>query len=1305
DLGSESGSAYVYERDAGGPNAWGQVAKLTASDGAAADNFGCSVSVAGDVALVGAFGDDSRKGSAYMFERNAGGTNAWGQVAKLTAADGAVNDCFGVSVSVAGDVALVGAPWDDDLGTNSGSAYVFERNAGGTNAWGQVAKLTAADGTESNEFGISVSVAGDVALVGAFGDDSFKGSAYVFERNAGGTNAWGQVAKLIASDGAAGDYLGVSVSVAGNLALVGASFDDDLGSESGSAYVYERNAGGTNAWGQVRKLTASDGVAGDYFGWSVSVAGDVALVGAYRDDNLGAIGSDFGSVYVYERNAGGTNAWAQVAQLIASDYADSDFFGQSVSVAGDVALVGSYRDDDHGGQSGSAYVFEGLLYAPLMLLLGTNGAPITNGAAADAGNGTLYPGAVWPGQSVTNTFGITNSGQYILTIGSVSTSGAGAAHFTVAGLPPAVEPGAVSNFTVTFAPTVGGGAQTAQVTFVNSSTNTPYILNLVGTSVNAQIAVLGTNGAGVASGEGATTAKGTHFGALLWGQALTNTFRITNGGQDVLTITGLVTSGPQASAFSVLAWPATVTPGGVSNFSVTFGPSSGGTFVAQIGIAHNSTGASYAVNLYGTGAKHDQAIANFTPTNGSVFATTSKVVLAATASSGLPISFSVTSGSGTLSGGTNLTFTGSGAVSLVARQTGNTSWNAAPSVTQTIAVVKVNQTISFAAIPDQLATNSVRLNATASSGLPVSFGVASGPGELAGGTDLTFTDSGSVSLVASQAGNALWNAAPDVTRTFALAKVNQTITFGAIQDQMATNVVQLSATASSGLPVSFGVASGPGELAGGTNLTFTGSGVVSLMASQSGNALWNAAPDVTITIAVNKAQQAALTFNPTSPQTYNTTNVLSASGGSGTGAISYAVESGPGQLVGGNNLWMASGTGTVTVIATKAADALFNGLAVTAQVIAAKASQTISFPPLQDQSVTGTVGLVATASSGLSVSFDVASGPGSLASGTNLSFTGTGLVLVAASQTGDANWSAAVPVVNVVKVGAFSQAGNDYDGDGQSDLAIFDSNTGYWYVRSVSGTAIAWAIQWGWPGAKAVEGDYEGDGVCDMAVFDGNTGYWYIRTVSGEALTWATGWGWPGAIPVSGDYDDDGLSDMAVFDNNTGSWYIRSVAGELLAWSVSWGWPGAIPVPGDFDGDGPSDLAVFDSNTGYWFIRTLSGTTLAWAVPWGWPGAVPVSGDYDGDGVADIAVFDGNTGYWYIRTVNGTTLGWAMAWGWPGGVPVPGDFDGDGISDLALFDGNTGYWYIRTMSGTTLVWSVGWGWPGAIPVGSLHSYY
>jgi hypothetical protein len=279
-----------------------------------------------------------------------------------------------------------------------------------------------------------------------------------------------------------------------------------------------------------------------------------------------------------------------------------------------------------------------------------------------------------------------------------------------------------------------------------------------------------------------------------------------------------------------------------------------------------------------------------------------------------------------------------------------------------------------------------------------------------------------------------------------------------------------------------------------------------------------------------------------------------------------------------------------------------------------------------------------------------------------------------------------------------SAAPNDYDGDGKSDLAVFDNNTGNWYILRVNGTLLLWGQPWGWPGANPKAGDYNGDGLADLAVFDNHTGYWYVQDMNGATVLWALPWGWPGANPVPGDYDGDYVSDLAVFDNNTGYWYILRTDNTVILWQRPWGWPGAVPVAGDYDGDGKSDLAVFDSNTGHWYIQAVDGTVLLWGLAWGWPGAWPVPGDYDNDGKGDLAVFDTNTGFWYILRTDGSLILWQFGWGWPGAVPVAGDYDGDGRSDLAVFDNNTGYWYIITVQGTQLAWALAWGWPGAVPI-------
>ena len=336
----KSGSVYVFEKGSGG--AWSQT-KLTASDIAFNDAFGRSVSVSGARAIAGAQGANDDKGAAYVFERSSGGT--WSQVSKLTASDGAASDAFGHSVAVSGSRAIVGAPRDDDGGSSSGTAYVFERNSGGT--WAQT-KLTASDAAADDLFGVSVSVSGARAIVGAIRDDdngSNSGAAYVFERGSEGT--WAQT-KLTASDGAENDAFGQGVSVSGDIAVVGAVGDSDNGTRAGAAYVFERSSGGT--WLEVSKLAASDAADRDTFGQSVSVSGNRIIVGAETNGDNGAVS---GSAYMFERNSDGT--WSETAKILAADGAAGDTFGNSVAISGGTAFIGAVGDDNG---RGSAYVYE-----------------------------------------------------------------------------------------------------------------------------------------------------------------------------------------------------------------------------------------------------------------------------------------------------------------------------------------------------------------------------------------------------------------------------------------------------------------------------------------------------------------------------------------------------------------------------------------------------------------------------------------------------------------------------------------------------------------------------------------------------------------------------------------------------------------------------------------------------------------------------------------------------------------------------------------------------------------------------------
>lgn len=347
-INQAQGSAYVLERNQGGANKWGLVKILLASGGAANDRFGSAVTISGDKIAVGApLGDvdaNPNQGAVYLFERNAGGANNWGEIKKLTAADGAAQEEFGNALDISGSTIVVGKYKEAG---NEGAAYIFERDAGGASNWGEVKKLTIDSQQFSRRFGFSVAVDGNFVAVGSPADFivqptiSATGAAYVFERNRGGANNWGLVKRLLAADGADLDSFGYSVAVGNGSLIVGAPAADlGANADQGAAYIFSADSGGANNWGQVRKINAADGAADDFFASSVSISGETAFVGAPSDDAGANVNQ--GSAYIFERGAGGANNWGQVRKLTAADGAANDFFGHAVAVNGDDFLIGAY---------------------------------------------------------------------------------------------------------------------------------------------------------------------------------------------------------------------------------------------------------------------------------------------------------------------------------------------------------------------------------------------------------------------------------------------------------------------------------------------------------------------------------------------------------------------------------------------------------------------------------------------------------------------------------------------------------------------------------------------------------------------------------------------------------------------------------------------------------------------------------------------------------------------------------------------------------------------------------------------------
>jgi len=344
DNGSDSGSAYVFERRGSG---WIQLAKLTASDGESDDYFGTAVSISGDYAIVGARGGrfiGLSSGSAYIFEKPVGGWVDMTETAKLTASDRRLYDNFGNAVSISGDYAIVGARGGSVNGISSGEAYLFEKPVGGWVDMTETAKLAASDYGSLDYFGNAVSISGDYAIVGAYGDDDngfSSGSTYLFEKPVGGWVDMTETAKLTASDGASGDDFGTAVSISGDYAIVGAQ-----GQYSKRAYIFKKPVGGWVDMTETAKLTASDGASGDDFGTAVSISGDYAIVGAQGQYSQRA--------YIFKKPVGG---WANMTETKKLTALLGDSFGTAVSISRDYAIVGASGDDDNGTNSGSAYIY------------------------------------------------------------------------------------------------------------------------------------------------------------------------------------------------------------------------------------------------------------------------------------------------------------------------------------------------------------------------------------------------------------------------------------------------------------------------------------------------------------------------------------------------------------------------------------------------------------------------------------------------------------------------------------------------------------------------------------------------------------------------------------------------------------------------------------------------------------------------------------------------------------------------------------------------------------------------------------
>ena len=365
---SDAGAAYIFHRT--GTSTWDAGTKITAPDAQVGDYFGCSVSISGDYAIVGAYGESGGAGdpkpyagAAYIFHRT--GTNTWDTGTKIISPDASAADDFGYSVSISGNYAIVGA--NGTGWSNEGAAYIFHST--GTNTWDAGTKIISPDAQANDWFGVSVSISGDYAIVGAWWEDggagdplSDAGAAYIFHRT--GTNTWNTGTKIVAPDAQADEWFGASVSINGDYAIVGAHLEDggagDPLPDKGAAYIFYRTA--TNTWDAGTKIMPPDAQGNNYFGYSVSISGDYAVIGAYahlESDGTGDAIPGAGAAYIFHRT--GTNTWDFENKITAPDAWDYDYFGYSVSISGAYVIVGAYMEDGGAGNpltdAGAAYLF------------------------------------------------------------------------------------------------------------------------------------------------------------------------------------------------------------------------------------------------------------------------------------------------------------------------------------------------------------------------------------------------------------------------------------------------------------------------------------------------------------------------------------------------------------------------------------------------------------------------------------------------------------------------------------------------------------------------------------------------------------------------------------------------------------------------------------------------------------------------------------------------------------------------------------------------------------------------------------
>lgn len=360
-----AGSAYLLFKDAG---EWKPVKKLAAPSRSISGMYGFSASISGDyLAISEPYErlDGTVGGSVYIYKKDLGGTGNWGLVQRVQARVREAHAAFGYRIALSGDHLAVTHRWDNLDGNDAnavndaGSAYIFEKNLGGADNWGLVKKITANVRSANVQFGNAVDIDGDYLVIGAEAEQKngseanalpYAGAAYVFQKDQGGANNWGQVKKLTPAVRAADDSFGTSVGISGSNIIVGSVFEDEDAGEAnfvkdaGAAYLFGKDFGGTGNWGQIKKLTADNRQMEAKFGEVVAIRNNFAVVGSSRA-MLDANGTNYmyeaGAAFLFGKDINGTDAWGASTRLFAPTRATAENFGMAVALDGKNLYVGS----------------------------------------------------------------------------------------------------------------------------------------------------------------------------------------------------------------------------------------------------------------------------------------------------------------------------------------------------------------------------------------------------------------------------------------------------------------------------------------------------------------------------------------------------------------------------------------------------------------------------------------------------------------------------------------------------------------------------------------------------------------------------------------------------------------------------------------------------------------------------------------------------------------------------------------------------------------------------------------------------